>query len=293
MERRSFLKNSGLAAAALGFQNTLELGAPAKKIGLQLYSVRDDMAKDAGGTIAALAKMGYRNIEGFGMQMEPGNIFKTPVAEFKKMMAGNGQSMRSSHINLDSTMFDAKGKPGDIFKKHLESSATLGLDYLIYPWIKPEERTTEFMKNACNWLNEGGALAKKQGITMGYHNHDFEFTQRTPDGRLLYEVLLQETDPALVAMQMDLYWVCFAGYQPMDWLKMYPNRFRLFHVKDMAATEKRETIEVGDGSINFQEIFDVARSKGVEHYVVELEHYRTTPMEGVGKAFKGVKKLKI
>lgn len=293
MERRNFLKNTGLAAAALSFQNLSEFGAPTKKIGLQLYSVRDDMAKDAAGTLAALAKMGYKNVEGFGMQNEPGSIFKTPAADFKKMLASNGLSMPSTHVNLSDAHFDAAGKPNDVFKKMLDAANTMGVKYFIHPWIEPKERTSEMMKKVCGWLNEGGMLTKKQGITIGYHNHDFEFTQKVGDGRLVYEYLLHETDPSLVKFEMDLYWVVFAKHQPMDWLKLYADRFRLFHVKDLAATEKRETIEVGDGVINFQEIFNVARSKGLEHYVVELEHYRTTPMDGVGKALNGVKKLKL
>jgi sugar phosphate isomerase/epimerase len=291
MHRRSFLKNSALSAAALSFTNATEMLVPKGKISIQLYSVRDDMAKDAAGTIAALAKMGFRNVEGFGLG--DGNIFGMPVADFKKILIQNGISMPSCHTFLKKEMFDAAGKPADGFKKLIDDAALFGIKYLIHPWILPEMRTAETIKQIAGWLNAGSELAQKQGINMSYHNHDFEFTEKATDGRLLYEVLLQETDPKLVKLQMDIYWVAKANYQPIDWLNLYPNRFKLFHVKDMAADEKRETIEVGDGIINFQNIFNIATKLGVEYYVIELEHYRTTPMQGIEKSIKALKKLRF
>jgi sugar phosphate isomerase/epimerase len=291
MHRRSFLKNSALSAAALSFANTSEIFAMKGKISVQLYSVRDDMAKDAAGTIAGLAKMGFKNVEGFGL--DKGSIFGMPVADFKKILTKNGVLMPSCHTFLSKEMFDAAGKPAEGFTKLLDDASVLGVKYVIHPWIFPEMRTTETIKQIVGWMNSGGQLAQKRGISLAYHNHDFEFTTRADDGRLLYEVLLQELDSKVTKLQMDLYWVQKANYQPTDWLNLYPNRIKLFHVKDMAADEKHETIEVGDGIIDFQKIFNVGMKQGVEYYVIELEHYLTTPMQGIEKALKGLKKLKF
>ena len=120
----------------------------------------------------------------------------------------------------------------------------------------------------------------------------FHAGQRGPDGRLLIEWLLHETDPKLVAMEMDMYWVAFAKNNPIDWFKLYPGRWELCHVKDMAATEKRETIEVGDGTIDFSSIFKLSATAGLKYYIIELENYRTTSMEGVKKARAGFLKIR-
>ena len=114
-----------------------------------------------------------------------------------------------------------------------------------------------------------------------------------PDGRLMNEWLLQEIDPKVMSMEMDIYWVCFAGYNPRDWFRHYPGRWELCHAKDMAKTEKRETVEVGDGSIDFASIFKQGKLAGLQYHIVELEHYKTTPMEGVERARENFLKLRF
>ncbi len=292
MQRRSFIKNSSLAAAALGLGDALHtMGKASRKISVQLWSVREDMAHEAAATLSELAKFGYRNVEGFGL--DSGKIFGMPVKQFRKLLDDNKLWMPSSHTGITPDLFDAKGKPNDLLKKRLDDAEALGIRYLIHPYLGNDERNADFLKKHCDRLNTAGAAAKDRGITVCYHNHDFEFTGKLPDGTMFYEMILKQTDPELVKMQLDLYWACFAGQQPADWFALHPDRFRLFHVKDMAKTEKRETVEVGDGSIDFQQIFDAAKPQHIKLYVVELEHYKTSPVAGVGRALAGLQKLKI
>ena len=138
-----------------------------------------------------------------------------------------------------------------------------------------------------------GEYVNKAGMRFAYHNHDFEYKLKGPDGRLVVEWLLHEVDPKLMAMEMDIYWVCFAGHNPLDWFRLYPGRWELCHAKDMAKSEKRQTIEVGDGSIDFNTIFKQSAQAGLKYYIVELENYQTTPMAGVQKAREGFLKLRF
>jgi sugar phosphate isomerase/epimerase len=289
--RRAFLKNSALALAGTAIlPSTIQnLAQPVRHLGLQLYSVRDNISKDPVGTLEAIAKMGYREVEGYGYK--DGNMFGMPFAEYLKVLRNNGLSMPSSHCNFSLTDYDeGKKSLSDRAKRAIDDAVAMGQKYVIFPWLTEAERK-EVVK-IVQLTKAGAEYAQKAGIRFGYHNHDFEYIQRGPDGRLLIEWLLQEIDPKILAMEMDLYWVCYAKYNPLDWFRLYPGRWELCHVKDMAATEKHETIEVGDGTIDFSSIFRQSQLAGLKHYVVELEHYRTTPIEGVKKARENFLKLK-
>lgn len=289
--RRAFLKNSALALAGTAIlPSTIEtLVQPVRHLGVQLYSVRDDISKDPVGTLEAIAKMGYREVEGYGYK--DGKMFGMPFAEYLKVLRNNGLSMPSSHCNFSLADYEeGKKSLSDRAKRAIDDAVAMGQKYVIFPWMTEAERK-EVVKIV--QLTEAGAeYAQKAGIRFGYHNHDFEYIQRGPDGRLLIEWLLQEIDPKILAMEMDLYWVCYAKYNPLDWFRLYPGRWELCHAKDMAATEKHETIEVGDGTIDFSSIFHQSQQAGLKHYVIELEHYRTTPLAGVKKARENFLKLK-
>ncbi len=289
--RRAFLKNSALALAGTAIlPSTIEtLAQPVRHLGVQLYSVRDDISKDPVGALEAIAKMGYLEVEGYGYK--DGKMFGMPFAEYLKVLRNNGLSMPSSHCNFSLTDYDeGKKSLSDRAKRAIDDAVAMGQKYIIFPWLTEAERK-EVVKIV--QLTEVGAeYAQKAGIRFGYHNHDFEYIQRGPDGRLLIEWLLQEIDPKILAMEMDLYWVCYAKYNPLDWFRLYPGRWELCHAKDMAATEKHETIEVGDGTIDFSSIFRQSQLAGLKHYVIELEHYRTTPLAGVKKARENFLKLK-
>ncbi len=293
INRRRFIQSSAMALAgqwaALHLPFFLQ-NPPVKHLGLQLWSVRDDMKRDASGTIAALAKMGYREVEGFGFK--EGKIFDMPFSAFLKLLKDNGIAIRTTHFDLSLKDLNQDGKAlSDRAKKAIDDLANAGLRYAVCPWISEAERSQpEKIVQLCQLA---GAHAKKSGIQFAYHNHDFEFKIKGDDGRMLYEWLLQEVDPAAMVMEMDLYWVKYAGLEPVEWFRRYPGRFKLCHVKDMAKTPERQTVEVGDGSIDFASIFKERKLAGLQYFIVELEHYATTPMQGVKRARENFLRLKF
>lgn len=289
--RREFLKTSSFALAGTAvFPTTIQgFALPVRHLGVQLYSARTDMAKDPVATLAAIARMGYREVEGYGYSA--GKMFGMPIAEYSKILKGNGLAMPSSHCNFALKDYDEEGKTlPDTVKRAIDDAVVMGQKYIILPWLTEPERPQ--VEKIVKFVAAAAAYAQTAGIRFGYHNHDFEFTQRGPDGRLLIEWLLQEIDPKILAFEMDIYWVCFARYDPLDWFRLYPGRWQLCHAKDLAATEKRETIEFGDGTIDFPGIFGQSQGAGLQHYIIELEHYRSTPLEGVKRARENFVKMR-
>ena len=289
--RRSFLQAGSLlalGAAALPFS---DIAKDKRHIGVQLWSVREDMKKDAVGTIEGLAKMGFREVEGFGFA--EGKYFGLAPKEFKKLLKNNGIKMPSTHTAVDISAYDKTTKQmSDGFKKVVEVSNLMGQKYVVNPWMNEDERKTpDSIKGVVERLNKAGEYCNAHGLRFGYHNHDFEFQK--VGGEMIYETLLKNTDPALVCFEMDIYWVHHGKQSPLDWIARYPGRFELCHAKDMAKTPKLETCEVGEGSIDFQEVFDKQAVAGLKYVIVELEDYKRTAMEGVGVSLQNLKKLKF
>jgi sugar phosphate isomerase/epimerase len=279
--RREFLKNTSLALAgtALLPATSYEKRLNVRHLGVQLWSVREDMGKDPAASVKALAGYGYREVEGFGYT--EGKMFGMPLKDYVKLLKDNGITMPTTHHMVTSK--DLNGSDiSDAAKKAIDDFAANGARYVICPYMLDDDRLR--VPDMVKLYEATGAYAKKAGLRFAYHNHSFEYEKRGPDGRLLIEWLLHEVDPKLMAMQMDIYWVAFANHNPLDWFRLYPGRWELCHAKDLAATEKRESIEVGDGVIDFSSIFKQSQLAGLQHYVIELEHYKTTPLQGVGRA---------
>lgn len=286
--RRQFIQQAALGAAIAPFVSPLEWIAPPRHIGVQLWSVREDMKKDAKGALEAIAKMGYREVEPFGF--DSGQLFGMSYKDFSSVLKANGMKMHSTHCGMGVKNYDTAAKDiTDATKKLIDDAAASGLKYIIAPYLMQDERNQ--FETLVALLNAAGKYAKKAGIRFGYHNHDFEYTTKHADGRNLMEWMLHETDPAWVTFEMDLYWVVKAGYNPLDMFRLYPGRFELCHVKDMADTAQHETIEVGDGIISFRDIFKKSAQAGLKYYIVELENYVTTPMQGIDKARKNLVKI--
>ncbi len=284
MKRRDFLAVGALATAACA----LPAWARDKRhIGVQLWSVRSDLERDFEGTLAALADFGYRQIELFGY----GNTgwLGHSAARWHKLLKKNKLKAVSAHYMLpeDEVMGNVLT---DGVKRAVDAHKSMGCKYLIMPWLPDNLRTADYTKKLCKAMNRTGEYCTSQGIQFGYHNHDFEF-DRLPDGGSMYDLILERADAALVCLELDLYWAAFAGVDPVDLFKKAPGRFKLLHVKDMGPD--RNTIEVGAGSIDFQRIFDQQQLAGTERFIVELEHYRTTPTQGVGEAYQAIKKLRF
>lgn len=288
--RRDFLRTGLLSVAGVSLLSGELLAAPkkpARHIGLQLYSVRDDIKKDAVGTIEKVAKIGYKEVEGFGYA--DGKFFGLSPEEYSKVLKGNGLTMPSAHSMVFLKDFDKSTKQfSDSFKKSVEDAAKVGQKYYICPYTIDPDRSKG--KELAELFNYAGELTKKHGMKFGYHNHDFEF--KDYNGETLYETLLNNTDKNLVTFEMDLYWVVAAGKKPVDIFQKHPGRFTHVHVKDHDPV-KNQTVEVGEGDINFQEIFNKKDLGGVKYFIVELEQYKRTPLEGIEIGYNNLKKLKF
>lgn len=266
--RREFLQLTGAAAAGLALSGLplSSLAIPgteaSKKIGsfgLQLYSVRDVIPKDPRGVLKQIASFGYKQIESYeGAQ---GMFWGLGNTGFKKYMDELGMSIVSSHCDINKD-----------FNRKAAEAAAIGMQYLICPWLGPQKSLDDFKKAAARF-NECGNICKKEGIRFAYHNHDYSFKMQ--DGQLPQDVMLNETDPALVDFEMDIYWVVTSVQDPESWMKKYKNRFRLCHVKDRAkgSTKREDTCDLGTGSINYKKIVKTAAKYGMSYYIVEQEHY--------------------
>lgn len=286
--RREFLKTGALAAAGFSLLSN-ELWAGPKKpmprnIGVQLWSVKEDMNKDAKGTLEKVAKMGYKQVEGFGYS--DGKFFGVPTADYAKILVDNGLKMPSAHLGMTSKDY-VNGAMSDAFKKGVEDAKKVGQKYVICPYMVDEDRAKG--KLMAEMFNKAGEHCKAMGVKFGYHNHDFEFKEY--DGIPMYKTLLDNTDKGLVTFEMDLYWVKYAKQNPSDWFKKYPGRFTHFHVKDHDPV-KNVSVEVGEGDINFQQIFNDKLS-GAKYFIVELEAFKRTPLEGIEISLNNLKKLKF
>jgi len=273
MKRNEFLKLSGgLALAGLasksGFASFAEESAKLKNFGIQLWSVRNDLAKDPKEVLKQLASYGYKQIESF--EGGKGIFWGMSNTEFKSYMDELGMKIIASHCDINKD-----------FEKKAADAAAIGMKYLICPYKGPQKAIDAFKKFA-DEFNQKGEICKKNGIRFAYHNHDYSFV--TMNGEMGQDVMMKNTDAGLVDFELDMYWVVAAGQDIETWLKKYPKRFRLCHVKDRKKdaplTEKDASVVVGTGSINYPKILKTAKKQGMEYYIVEQEKWEgTTPMQ--------------
>jgi len=265
--RRTFIKQSGLLTAGL-VANPANLLKGAKKVGIQLYSVRDVIVKDPKGVLKQVAAAGYKEVEMFGLSAD-NKFYGLTVAELAQVLKDNNLQSPSGHYAPEKFLFENGN--GDDVKNFCEVGNTLGNKYIIVPWMKEERRKTiDQYKVLADRLNKAGEICKTAGLQLAYHNHDFEFIDI--NGEHGYDIFLNNTDKDLVKMEMDIYWVVRAGYDPVGLFKKHPGRFHLWHVKDMDKADKTKNTEVGNGTVDFKTIFDNASLAGVKYYIVEQEN---------------------
>lgn len=265
--RRNFIKQSGLITAGL-MMNPSDLLKKQKNVGIQLYSVRDEIFKDPRGVIKKIAVAGYSEVEMFGLNAE-NKFYGLTVKEFAQLLKDNKLKSPSGHYAPENFLFENGN--GDDVKNFCEVGNTLGNKYIIIPWMKEERRKTiDQYKALAERINKAGEICKKANLQLAYHNHDFEFADM--NGQHGYDILLNNTDKELVKMEMDIYWVVRAGYDPIELFKKHPGRFHLWHVKDMDKADRTKNTEVGNGTVDFKTIFANAKLSGVKHYMVEQEN---------------------
>jgi sugar phosphate isomerase/epimerase len=298
--RRKFLKQSATALAGTVMLSHSAFAFKKEKgvVGIQLYSVRDDMKKDPLGTLKQLAAMGYKNVEHANYVSR--KFYGSTPSEFKKILDDLGLKMPSGHTVMGPKHWDAaKNDFTDEWKYTVEDAALVGQKYVISPWLDQTLRQTkDDLKRYMDVFNKSGALCKKSGMKFGYHNHDFEFSQKL-DNETVYDIMLKNTDPALVMQQLDIGNLYNGGAKAIDIVKQYPGRFESLHVKDEIEAEKKgdgkekyESTVLGTGIVNVKEVVDLCRqSGGTVHYIIEQESYQgKTPLDSMKEDLAVMKK---
>lgn len=294
--RRSFIRNSALAAAGVSLfqQNIFAAVKKGELTGIQLYSVRAAMKADPLGTLKQLSDMGYRHVEHANYANR--KFYGWSVSEFKKILNGFGMSMPSGHTVLDAKHWDATKKDfTNEWKYTVEDAAAMGQSFVISPWLEESKRKSmNELKAFMEIFNRSGEFCKKFGMKFGYHNHDFEFSEKV-EGKVLYDIILAETDPNLVMQQLDIGNMLNGGAKALEVMQQYPGRFESMHVKDeIKATEGHEPFEstiLGKGVVPIKAIIDLGRASGTKHFIIEQESYQgKTPMECAEEDIKIMKK---
>jgi sugar phosphate isomerase/epimerase len=294
IDRRKFVKTAvqtatGVTAASL-LADKLSWAAAEHRIdrvGLQLYTVRDLMKADFDGTIAKVAAIGYKEVEFAG-------YFGRTGQQVRAACDKNGLEPVSTHVQYDELE--------DKFPSVIETSKTIGLKYIVCPWI-PEDlrKSPDIWKQAAAKFNHCGEQSKKAGLQFAYHNHWFEFLP--VDGKLPYDALLKECDGNLVKMEMDLCWITAAGGDPLKYFNAYPGRFPLVHVKDLkklpvitagGSQNFGDTVDltaVGSGIIDWKRIFAQSEKAGIKHYIVEHDKPEV-PFDSITKSYEYLNKIR-
>jgi len=285
-KRREFIKMGGSLAAGLILSPVAsdllsnDTDDKLKAFGIQLWTVKKSLAEDPKGVLKQLSADGYKLIESF--QGNKGIYWGMSNTEFKKYMDELGMTIISSHCTT-----------GADFETKANEAAAIGIKYLLNPFV-PVQKTVDDYKKIAEQFNKNGEICKKAGIRFGYHNHNHDF--KLIDNQVPMDIYLQNTDPALVDFEMDIYWVVTANQDPEAWLKKYNNRFRLCHIKDRTkgATIDDASCILGQGSINFPKILKAAKKHGMHYYIVEQERYEnTTEMDCAKADAEYLKKIKF
>lgn len=273
--RRDFLKAStGLALGALFVPNFTK-AERLKNVGIQLYSVRKEMLADAVGTLKQLAKIGYKELE--SARSEKGNYYGLQPKEVKKIVSDLGMTMRSGHVHIDKD-----------FQRSIDSAAEAGQKYLVCSSLPSNGQTVDNYKKVAETFTKAAEDCKQSGLVFGYHNHEYEFEKQ--NGQVLYDVLLDNTDPQLVTMELDLGWVVASGNDPLAYFNKYPGRFELWHLKDMDTTKMHST-EFGKGQVKVLDMLKNQKKSGVKYIFVEQEEYASTALESMKYDFDYLQKL--
>ncbi len=280
--RRNFIKTTaaGLAITAItgdiaACNSTSALNRNNETLGqfgLQLYTLRDIMPADPKGVLKQVAAMGYKQVESF--EGDSGIYFGMTNIEFKKYLDDIDLTITSSHCNIDKD-----------FERKAAEAAAIGMKYLLCAYVG-KQKTLDDYKKIADKFNDRAEICKKAGLKFAYHNHDYSFTEQ--EGKFPQDIFMQNTDKDLVDFEMDIYWVVTAGQDPIAWLKKYPGRFRLSHIKDRKKnaplSDKDASVDVGYGSIDFKKILKAGKENGFQYYIVEQEKYENTTPLAAAKA---------
>jgi len=291
MNRRTFLETATTLTAATLLTSRMGWAAADHKIGkigVQLYTVRDQMKADFDGTLAKVAAIGYQEVEFAG-------YFDRSPKEVRAAIDRHGLVSPACHVDWEVL--------GDQWPGQIESAKIIGQSYIVCPWIPEEIRNQpDGWKRAADTFNRAGEVSKKAGVQFAYHNHWFEFLP--VNGKLLYDFLLENCDPNLVKMELDLCWIEVGGGDPLKYFNRYPGRFPLVHVKDVKklpavsagggqdfGDSLTDMTEVGSGIIDWKRIFAQSEKAGIKHYIVEHDK-PAAPFDSITASYAYLRQLR-
>ena len=317
--RRTFLKQASVGiAAACATPSLFSCSSPQtnqaaiREIGLQLYTLRDQLADNVAATLARVAEIGYDHVETFGPEITgPGKaiFWGLDIAELSALLRNNELKTHSGHYDLSAFLTPGDGNE-EALKTYIDTAAELGQRYLIAP-IPPlpliDWLTADDYRFMADQLNKGGRLAAEAGLKIGYHNHFWEFRTLT-DGSKGLDILIENTDKDLVAFELDLFWSEKSGTDSAAYFEKHPGRFPLWHIKDMdksnmtivtgpdydrvpvmEITADITYAEVGTGSIDFKKIMAEKKTAGLQHVFVEQDVITIDPFDSIAKSYGYVK----
>ncbi len=274
MQRRTFVHTTLGAGAALALPSSLLQGCraePAREsvglgpIGVQLYTIRDLVRADMAGALAAVSEIGFKEVEFAG-------YFDHDPKDIRSWLEAAGLTAPAAHVSLDPEHIGAQ----------LEIASVLGHSYLVIPWIPPEKRQTlDDYHRVAEEFSEIALKVFEAGFQFAYHNHDFEF--EPIDGQVPFDILLDYTDPELVQIELDLFWIAHGGGDPLDYFARYPGRYPMVHVKDRMPDGTM--VDVGQGAVDFQAILGQSIEAGIKHYFVEHDQPEE-PLESIRQSFE-------
>jgi sugar phosphate isomerase/epimerase len=274
--RRQWIAGCAALTAACAATPMRGAGAAAKPIGLQLYTVRELFSRDPMATLEQVAAIGYREVEYGG-----GGYDRMDHAALRATMDRLGLVAPSIHVGYEALASDFDG--------WVRAAKTLGADTIVLPWLGDQHRSADGWKAALANFNPWAERLKAAGLGFAYHNHDFEFTVKH-GGRSMFDSLVAETDPALVDIELDIFWAVAAGEDPMAIIRQLPGRIYAYHVKDRTADGAMTS--VGEGTIDFADIFTLNDTAGVKHFYVENDQSPAPYLPDIQTSFAALSRLR-
>ncbi len=284
MKRRQFIKSSAAGAAGISLMPGILAACsstenPLRRIGIITNTIAGPLKQDWEKTLREVADIGYTYLEYGGAMGDDPEYFKSVMKEIGMISLAGGSSMAQMQ--------------GDDLKKLIDESLSLGKQYVVcyWPWMTSGEHIVmDDLKYAVDHFHQIGERCNDVGLRFAAHNHDKEFGK--VDGTVIYDYFLSQTDPVLVTMELDIYWINKGGGDPLHYFEKYPGRFELLHMKDMNDDADQTFACVGSGKIDFQAILDKAGTAGVKHLIVEHDHPEHS-MECARTSYENIMALKF
>jgi len=247
-----------------------------QKIAVQLFTLREEMEIDPKETLRQVAELGFDGVEFAGY----GGL---TVEEVKETINHLGLKVTASHVPLNVLRENLTGV--------IEEQKFLGSQYLVVPYLQENERTEEDYHSLINFMRQAGKTCREHGVTLCYHNHDFELDVLPTDGRQALTAIFAETDPDEVMTELDVYWLKKVGEDPIEWIERYRGRTPLVHLKDMTIDEEKFFAELGTGGVDIEEIIKLSASQPIEWWVIEQDVSRRSPLESIEMSIKYLRSI--